>query len=444
MRFSPRILFILAPSAVHNDIDRQRRTAMKPETAGMSSERLKRLDAVMQRRYVESGYLPGLLTYVYRKGELVHTGMCGQMDIERQKPMREDAIFRIYSMSKPITAVALMILVEEGLIGLDDAVHDHIPAWKNLAVYASGMPSLLPTGVPTYITTPTLRPMKVVDLATHTSGLTYGMMMRTGVDAAYRRAKVVDRDTPGGLQGMIDQLAQIPLDFSPGTAWNYSVAIDVLGYLVEKVSGMSFGEFLRTRLFEPLGMHDTAFHVPADKTERFTCCYQPEGAGSDLKLQDDARESPYATAPKLESGGGGLTSTAHDYLRFCRMMLEGGSLNGVRILSPKTVALFSLNFLPGGRDIADMAPPGTYSESSYAGVGFSLGCGVKIDVAKARLPGTLGEYFWGGAAATAFWIDPKEELTVVFMTQVMGSPARLTLRRDLRTLVYSAITESFA
>jgi CubicO group peptidase (beta-lactamase class C family) len=417
---------------------------MKPKTVGMSSARLARLDEVMKRRYVDGGYLPGMLTYVYRKGHLVHTAMCGHMDIERGKPMREDAIFRIYSMSKPITAVALMMLVEEGLIGLDDAVHTHIPAWKDLGVYASGTPSVLPEARPTYMTTPVLRPMKVIDLATHTSGLTYGFMMRTAVDAAYRRAKVVDRQTEGGLQGMIDQLAEIPLDFSPGAAWNYSVSIDVLGYLVEKLSGMPFGEFLRTRLFEPLGMNDTAFWVPEDKTERFTSCYQPEGKGPGIKVQDDARESTYATPPNLESGGGGLVSTAHDYLRFCRMMLNGGALDGVQILSPKTVALFSLNYLPGNGEVAEMALPGMFSETSYAGVGFSLGCGVNIDIAKTRLPGSPGEYFWGGAAATAFWIDPKEELTVVFMTQVIGSEARLTLRRDLRTLVYSAMTESLA
>jgi CubicO group peptidase (beta-lactamase class C family) len=417
---------------------------MTPETVGMSSARLARLDAVMKRRYVDAGYLPGMLTYVHRKGHLVHTGICGQMDLERGKPIREDAIFRIYSMSKPITAVALMMLVEEGLIGLDDAVHTHIPAWKDLAVYASGMPSLLAAAPPSFLTTPVRRPMKIIDLATHTSGLTYGFMMRTAVDAAYRKAKVTDRQTPGGLQGMVDQLAQIPLDFSPGTAWNYSVSIDVLGYLVEKLSGMSFGEFLQTRLFEPLGMNDTAFYVPGDKTDRFTSCYQPESSGPGLKLQDDARESTYAAPPMLESGGGGLVSTARDYLRFCRMMLNGGALDGVQILSPKTVALFSLNYLPDGREVADMTLPGMFSESGYAGVGFSLGCGVNVDVAKTRLPGSLGEYFWGGAAATAFWIDPKEELTVVFMTQVIGGEARLTLRRDLRTLVYSAMTESFA
>src|SRR5262249_33954778 len=214
---------------------------MRPETAGFSSARLARLDEVMTRRYVKGGDLPGMLIHIYRKGQLVHTTMSGRIDIERGKPMREDAIFRIYSMSKPITAVALMMLVEEGKIGLDDLVHTHIPEWKDLGVYASGMPSLLADAPPSFITAPPLRPMKVVDLATHTSGLTYGFMMRTAVDSAYRRLKITDRQTPGGLTEMVDQLAKLPLDFSPGTAWNYSVSIDVLGYLVEKLSGMSFG-----------------------------------------------------------------------------------------------------------------------------------------------------------------------------------------------------------
>jgi len=413
-----------------------------PESVGLSSARLARLDEVMKRRYVDGGFLPGLLTQVYRGGELVHTGLSGHMDLERDKPMREDAIFRIYSMTKPITSVALMMLVEEGLIGLDDDVATHIPSWKKLGVYASGMPTLL-AGAPTsFITTPVERPMKVVDLVTHTSGLTYGFMMRTSVDAAYRKAKINDFQTPGGLDAFVEQLSTLPLEFSPGTAWNYSVSIDVMGYLVQKLSGLSFGEFLRTRLFEPLGMTDTAFHCPPEKLDRFTSCYQPaEGGG--LKLQDDAGKSTYATPPVLESGGGGLVSTAHDYMRFCRMMLHFGTLDGVQILSPKTVELFSLNHLPADRELADMAPPGMFSEAGYSGIGFSIGCGVNINVARTRLPGTLGEYFWGGAASTAFWIDPGEDLAVVFMTQVMGTDARLTLRRDLRTLVYSAMTESF-
>lgn len=416
---------------------------MTAESVGLSSVRLARLDDVMKRRYVDTGRLPGILTMVYRRGQLAHLGMAGHMDIERGKPMRDDAIFRIYSMSKPITAVALMMLVEEGVLGLDDDVATHIPSWKDMGVYATGVPSLVPIGGPRFITTPPARPMKVIDLATHTCGLTYGFHNRTAVDHAYRVLKVAAHDTEGGLDGMIEQLAGLPLEFSPGTAWNYSVAIDVLGYLVQKLSGVSFGEFLRTRLFQPLGMKDTAFWCAPEATSRLTSCYMPREGGG-IRVQDDAGSSTYATPPKLESGGGGLLSTADDYMRFCRMMLAGGTLDGVQILSPKTVALFSLNHLPDNRDLAEMAPPGNFSESGYSGVGFSIGCGVNINVAKTRLPGTAGEYFWGGAASTAFWIDPREELAVVFMTQVLGSEARLTLRRDLRTLVYSAMTESFA
>jgi CubicO group peptidase (beta-lactamase class C family) len=416
----------------------------KPENAGFSAKRLQTLDRVMKERYVDGGMLNGIHTQVFRRGELVHNGMAGLMDIERNKPWREDAIVRIYSMTKPITAVALMMLVEEGKLGLDDLVATHIPSWKNLRVYASGVPSLVENTAGQFLTTPCERPMKVVDLVTHTSGLTYGFMWRTAVDAEYRKAKINDFQTPGGLEGMMEQLSKIPLDFSPGTKWNYSVSIDVMGYLVQKCSGMTFGEFLRTRLFEPLGMTDTAFSVPASKMERFASCYQPKQGGG-LKLQDDAGKSTYAEPPKLESGGGGLVSTMHDYMRFCRMMLAGGTLDGVQILSPKTVELFSMNFLPDGKMLMDLvAAPGLFSEAGYSGIGFSIGCGVTMDQSLTRVPGSKGEFFWGGAASTAFWIDPKEDLTVVFMTQVMGTDARLTLRRDLRTLVYSAMTESNA
>lgn len=416
---------------------------MKPESVGLSASRLARLDDVMERRYVDTGRLPGILTHIYRRGELAHVGMSGSMDLGRDKPMRDDAIFRIYSMSKPITAVALMMLVEEGALGLDDDVATHIPSWKNLGVYTTGLPSLVATGEPAFLTKPVERPMKVVDLVTHTSGLTYGFMNRTNVDRAYRRAHVAEFNTEGGLDAMIEQLAKIPLEFSPGTAWNYSVSIDVMGYLVQQLSGMKFGDFLRKRLFGPLGMDDTGFHCPPEKNARLSSCYMPKPGGG-IQLQDDAGASVFAAPPGLESGGGGMVSTADDYMRFCRMMLHGGTLDGVQILSPKTVALFSLNHLPGNQELADMAPPGLFSEAGYSGIGFSIGCGVNVNVAKTRLPGSLGEYFWGGAASTAFWIDPKEELAVVFMTQVIGSDARLTLRRDLRTLVYSAMTESFA
>lgn len=416
---------------------------MTKAKGGMSPGRLERLDHVMKTRYVDSGMLPFIQTQIVRKGELIHNTCHGLMDIERKLPAREDQIVRIYSMTKPITAVALMMLVEEGALGLDDDVATHIPQFKRTGVYVSGLPTLLPDQPQQFITAPPKRPMKVVDLVTHTSGLTYGFMMRTAVDAAYRKAKINDFNTPGGLEQFIDDLAKIPLEFSPGEQWNYSVSIDVMGYLVEKLSGMKFSEFLRQRLFEPLGMKDTAFYVPPAKLDRFASCYQPKQGGG-LKIQDDAQKSTYAAPPRLEAGGGGLVSTAHDYMRFCRMMLGKGALDGVQILSPKTVQLFSLNHLPGGKEMIDMAPAGTqFSETGYNGIGFSIGCGVNVNVAKTRLPGSLGEFFWGGAASTAFWIDPAEDMAVVFMTQVMGSDARLTLRRDLRTLVYSAMTESY-
>jgi CubicO group peptidase (beta-lactamase class C family) len=409
----------------------------KAKRAGFSGERLDRIGQHLQEKYVGPGQIPGAITRIWRRGELAYDGMVGSMDLERGLPMREDAIFRIYSMTKPVTSVALMMLVEEGRIGLDDEVATYIPSWKNLAVFVGGVPGA-------FMTSPVKRPMKVIDLFTHTAGLTYGFLARTNVDAAYRKRKVAEMVQEGGLDAMVEELAALPLEHSPGDNWNYSISIDVLGYLVQKISGMPFGEFLRTRLFEPLGMTDTAFFCPPGKLDRFTSCYAQKPDGT-VVLQDDAQASTYANPPALESGGGGLVSTVGDYLRFSRMLLNGGELDGVRVLSPKTVALFSLNHLPGNREMTDMGlAPGLFNEAGYAGIGFSLGCGVTIDVAKTRLPGTVGEFFWGGAAATAFWVDPKEEMTVVFMTQVLQSLHHIGLRRDLRTLVYSAMTESYA
>jgi len=408
------------------------------ERVGLSPARLANLDRMLKEKYVDRGRLPGTLTQVWRRGELAHTSMIGSMDLERGKPMREDAIFRIYSMTKPITAVALMMLVEEGRIGLGDDVATYIPSWKDLGVFVSGTHGA-------FVTSPPKRPMKVIDLATHTSGLTYQWMSRTNVDAAYREVGINDAATEGDLDAMIGQFAKLPLEFSPGERWNYSLSIDVLGYLVQKISGQRFSEFLRTRLFEPLGMNDTAFHCPASKLARFTSCYQANPHDGALAVQDDAGRSTYAEPPNLESGGGGLVSTANDYMRFCRMLLGGGSLDGVQILSPKTVALFSLNHLPGGRGMIEMNNGWRlFDEAGLDGIGFSIGCGVTLDVARTRIPGTPGEFWWSGAANTTFWVDPKEDLAVVFMTQVKGSPHEFHIRRDLRTLVYSAFAESYA
>jgi CubicO group peptidase (beta-lactamase class C family) len=285
--------------------------------------------------------------------------------------------------------------------------------------------------------------MLVVDLLRHTSGLTYDFHNRTPVDAAYRKLGVGAFSTEGGLGAMIARLATLPLEFSPGEQWNYSIATDVAGYLVETIGGMSLGAFLRTRILEPLGMDDTGFFVPPGKLDRLSTCYEVRGGR--LAVQDDARASSFSAPPKLESGGGGLVGTAGDYMRFCRMLLNGGELEGTRLLSPKTVALMTMNHLPGNRRMTDMMPDtGLFNETGYGGVGFGLGVSVTLDVAATRLPGTVGEFAWGGAASTAFFVDPKEDMAVVFMTQVLGAPQRLRLRRDLRTLVYGAMTQSFA
>ena len=236
---------------------------------------------------------------------------------------------------------------------------------------------------------------------------------------------------------------KLPLEFSPGEAWNYSVATDVVGYLVQIISGQSLGDFLRTRILGPLGMPDTDFFVPEKKRDRFAACYYARNGR--LELYDDAQASIYAAPPRLESGGGGLAGTAQDYLRFCRMLLNKGELDGTRLLSPKTVALMTMNQLPGGRQMTEMmAATAMFNETGYSGVGFGLGVSVTLDLAAARLPGSVGEFAWGGAASTAFFVDPQEDMAVVFMTQVLSAPDRVRLRRDLRTLVYSAMTESSA
>ena len=404
---------------------------------GFDPGRLERVGEALKTRYVETGIIPGALTLIWRRGTVAHTSLSGFMDLERKTPMREDAIFRIYSMTKPITSVALLMLLEEGKVALDDPVYRFIPGFENLRVFSGGD---LASG---FQTVPADRPMKIIDLMRHTSGLTYGFLERTPVDAAYRKQGVSEFYTEGGLPAMIAQLEKMPLEFSPGTAWNYSVATDVLGYLVEKISGENFADFVRRKILVPLNMHDTDFLVPAEKKARFASCYYTK-AGKML-LYDDGQASTYAAPPNLESGGGGLAGTAADYLRFCRMLLAGGALDGVRLLSPKTVNLMTMNHLPDGREMTQMMPnTAAFNESGYAGTGFGLGVAVTVDLAHTMLPGTPGEYSWGGAAATYFFCDPKEEMAVVFMTQILAAPERTRLRRDLRTLVYGAMAESFA
>jgi CubicO group peptidase (beta-lactamase class C family) len=405
----------------------------RPESLGLSSERLKRIDAFFDAKYVQTGKLPFAMTLVARKGEVAHHGFTGLIDEARGTRVEADNLFRIYSMTKPLTSVLFMMLVEEGKVALDDPVHAFIPEWKTLGVYAGGWDVMR--------TTPCARPMQMVDLLRHTSGLTYGFQQRTNVDAAYRKVKIGEIEKAGTLDSMIEGLARIPLEFSPGEAWNYSVSTDVLGYLIGKIEGKPFDVVLKERLTGPLGMSDTDFHVPASERGRFAACYAINAKGERV-LQDDPDKSPYLEPPAFVSGGGGLVSTAADYLTFCQMMLNGGEANGVRFLSPKTIALMTSNHLPGGVDLPALSKS-LFSEVSYDGVGFGLGFSVTTDPAKTLLPGTAGEYAWGGAATTSFWIDPTEELIVVFMTQLMPS-SFYPIRRELRTLAYSAITESFA
>jgi CubicO group peptidase (beta-lactamase class C family) len=324
-----------------------------------------------------------------------------------------------------------MMLVEEGLVALDDPVHRFIPSWRDLGVYQSGVPG-------SFQTTPTLAPMRMIDLLRHTSGLSYGFQMRTSVDAAYRSGKVEPFEQAEGLEGFIEGLAKIPLEFSPGTAWNYSVSTDVLGYLVGKISGMPFDQFLQQRIFAPLGMTDTAFHVDDAKAARFAECYVITPTGGLKPLPGRTFRKP----PVAPSGGGGLVSTAGDYMRFCEMLRQGGALGDVRLIGPKTLSLMRANHLPGGRDLADLSIS-LFSEATYQGVGFGLGFAMTTDVAKTGLAGSLGEYWWGGMASTAFWVDPVEDICVVFLTQLVPS-STYPIRRELRTLVNAAILESKA
>ncbi|HMO47294.1 MAG TPA: serine hydrolase domain-containing protein [Rubrivivax sp.] len=411
--------------------------SVKPESVGMCSARLARIDRFLAERYIDSGRLPCAQLQIARGGQLVHQTVLGKASLESGTPLVEDSIVRIYSMTKPITSVAFMMLVEEGLVALEDPVHRFIPSWRNLGVYVGGGVGL--PGTPAgWLTRPTDAPMRIVDLLRHTSGLTYGFQNRTNVDAAYRANKIDPLARTDGLQGFVDALAEVPLEFSPGTAWNYSVSADVLGYLVQQISGQPFEQFLQQRIFDPLGMRDTAFFVGDSKASRLAQCYLKGGDGKLIPAQLGSFREP----PAAPSGGGGLVSTAADYMRFCECLRRGGELDGARLLGPKTLALMRMNHLPGGGCLADHSVS-MFTEATYAGVGFGLGFGMTTDVAKTQVAGSQGEYWWGGAASTVFWIDPVEDLCVVFLTQFLPS-TMYPIRRELRTLINAAVIDSKA
>jgi CubicO group peptidase (beta-lactamase class C family) len=400
----------------------------RPEDAGLSSSQLDRVTGWAQR-LVSDGKLAGLTTMVARHGKVVHLHSCGLAVQATAQAMTPDTIVRIYSMTKPLTSVAVMMLYEQGLFQLDDPIVRFLPCFTNMRVATGGQRGKIDTA-------PAARDITFRDLLTHTSGLTYGFMQSTLVDAQYREEGIDFQTAPGTLGDLVERLSHLPLLAQPGAEWNYSVATDVLGHLVAVIAGEPFGDFLERRVIAPLGMVDTAFHVPAAKHSRFAANYA-RGPDNTLVMIDDPATSRYREPRSICSGGGGLVSTAADYMRFCQFMLNKGELDGARLLGRKTIELMTSNHLRG--DMAAMGMP-RFSESSYEGVGFGLGFSVMLDPARAQIVGTSGEYAWGGAASTAFWVDPVEDMAVVLLTQLTPS-STYPIRRELRALTYAAIID---
>lgn len=397
-----------------------------PRCAGFAPERLERITAHLDKHYIQPGKIAGCQTLVARHGHVAYFRSLGLMDRERGKPMTDDTIFRIYSMTKPITSVALMTLYEQGLFQLNDPVARVIPAWRGQQVYVSGEGEGM-------VCRPPDRPVTFRHLLTHTGGLTYGNSDHP-VDQVYR-ALGVTRGRSDTLSSFVEKLGQVPLRYQPGERWMYSLSTDVCGYLVEALSGERFDEYLRRHIFEPLGMKDTAFYVAPEKAHRFAANYQ-RGPDKTLQLLDDPEKSPYLQEPTFFSGGGGLTSTTADYFRFCEMLRRGGELDGARIIGSRTLRLMTQNHLPSGGDLASLAI-GAFSETAYEGVGFGLGFAMTLSEVAAGTVGA-GDYYWGGAASTIFWVDPAEDLVAIFMTQLMPSNT-FNFRGQLKSIIYGAI-----
>ena len=400
---------------------------VSPESVGLDGKVMGNIRDYLKEQYVEPGKYVGTLTLVARKGEIAYLDALGFMDRENKKKMQEDAIFSIYSMSKPITSIALMQLYEKSLFRLDDPIHWHIPSWRNLRVYESGV-------YPNFLTSRPKRHMTIRDLLSHMSGLTYDFMLRTNVDAAYRKTKL---QATGDLQAMIDTLAELPLEFSPGDQWNYSVSTDVCGYLVEHFSGMKLDKYFQKNIFDPLGMEDTGFSCTKDKVDRLASLYEHHPKKGPVLVDSGGAKTARVKKRKMLSGGGGLLSTMSDYYRFCSMLLNQGELNGTRIIGRKTLAMMASNHLPDHKDLTEMSQS-AFSETTYQGVGFGLGFSVILDPVKTQSLTDIGEYGWGGAASTVFWVNPKEEMVVIFLTQLLPS-STYQVRRELRSLVYSSL-----
>jgi CubicO group peptidase (beta-lactamase class C family) len=400
-----------------------------PEDVGMSTPGLRNLSRLVQG-YIDDGKLPGAISLVARRGKVVHFETFGNMDDERRKPMRSDTIFRFYSMTKPIASVGLMMQYEQGKFQLEDPASKFIPELQGLKVLAGG-------AADNYQVRDATREMTVRDLLMHTSGLV-ARDTQSPVGELYRRAGFAGADSKFTLAEMVRRLSEIPLEVDPGSQWIYGISTDLVGYLCEILSGLPFDRYLDERILGPLGMVDTSFSVPESNVDRFAANYAPHAGAPRYRLVDDPLSSPYTRPRTYFSGSGGLVSTAADYLRFCRMLANGGHLDGVRIIGPRTLRLMTINHLPGGKDLATVAQ--TAGETAREGVGFGLGFAVLIDQAVAQIIGTPGEFYWGGAASTAFFVNPVEDLIMIFLTQLRPS-STYPIRRELRATTYSAITD---
>jgi len=405
----------------------------RSEWTGLDAGRLARIGEHIERAYVDTGRLAGCQIAVARHGHVAYARSFGRMDRERARPVAEDTLWRIFSMTKPITSVALMMLYERGLFQLDEPVARYAPSWGAPRVWVSGLGEEM-------VTERAHRPVSFRDLLSHTAGFTYGGAMgpdaELPIDAAYAAEDVRVFGGADSMEGLLAKLGRLPLAFQPGSAWLYSLATDACGALVEVISGRPFADFLREEIFAPLGMVDTGFQVPPAAPARLAAAYRAEADG--LSLTDDPVTSGYLREPAFKSGGAGLVGTTADYLRFCEMLRRGGELDGARILGPRTLEMMHMNHLPGGVDLSKAALSADVTEVR-PGIGFGLGFAVNLGQVQSGGPG-VGDYYWGGAASTLFWVDPKEDLSVVFMTQLAPSGV-IDFRGALKSLVYSAIVD---
>ena len=401
-----------------------------PTEVGMDPVRLARIDTHLAR-YVQDGRLPGWQVHVSRRGRTVHSSVHGSRDLEAGLPVEQDTLWRIYSMTKPVTAVAFMSLYEQARCSLNDELSTYLPQFADMRILVGGNADLPKT-------VPATEPIRLWHLLSHTAGLTYAFTRSSVLDEMYKAAGADSLQDPSAdLATMVDRWAGLPLLFEPGTAWNYSVATDVLGRVIEVITGQTLAEVFSERILGPLGMADTAWSVQGADTGRLAALYVPHPA-TGKALRYDAMGDTVLAPPALHSGGGGLVSTAADYARFTQMLLRGGELDGARVLGPRTLAYMTRNHLPGGAYLAGIGR-GMFAETAFDGVGYGLGFGVTAEPVATKITSSPGEFSWGGYASTAFWVDPVEQLTVEFYTQLVPS-STYPVRTELRQLVQAAIT----